>query len=58
MVGSDEEPCVQCPWHASIFRFEDGGIERGPATAEQPVLEARINEGKVELRAAGAGGGA
>jgi nitrite reductase/ring-hydroxylating ferredoxin subunit/uncharacterized membrane protein len=58
VVGSDEEPCVQCPWHASIFRFEDGAIERGPATAEQPVLEARINEGKVELRAAGGGGGA
>ncbi len=49
--GTDADPTVQCPWHMSVFRFADGSIEQGPATAEQPMLEARINEGKVELRA-------
>jgi nitrite reductase/ring-hydroxylating ferredoxin subunit/uncharacterized membrane protein len=50
-VGVDGQPSVECPWHHSVFRFEDGSIQQGPATAEQPVLEARIHEGTVELRA-------
>jgi nitrite reductase/ring-hydroxylating ferredoxin subunit len=41
---------VQCPWHKSVFCMEDGEIEQGPATAPQPAYEARINEGKVEVR--------
>ncbi len=41
---------VTCPWHKSRFCMEDGSIEQGPATAPQPAWEARINEGKVEVR--------
>jgi nitrite reductase/ring-hydroxylating ferredoxin subunit/uncharacterized membrane protein len=49
--SDDGGPTVECPWHHSIFRFEDGDIVQGPATAKQLALEARINEGKVEVRA-------
>jgi nitrite reductase/ring-hydroxylating ferredoxin subunit/uncharacterized membrane protein len=41
---------VRCPWHLSTFSLEDGSVIRGPATAPQPVLEARISEGKVQVR--------
>jgi nitrite reductase/ring-hydroxylating ferredoxin subunit/uncharacterized membrane protein len=48
--GSEDDPSVQCPWHASIFRLEDGSIEQGPAAVPQPAFEARIESGKVEVR--------
>lgn len=41
---------VECPWHLSRFRLEDGSVARGPATAPQPNYEVRVREGKVELR--------
>ena len=41
---------VECPWHHSVFRFENGEIEQGPATAPQPAFEARVSDGKVEVR--------
>ena len=50
VAGGDSDPNVQCPWHASVFRFEDGSIERGPATSPQPAFEARITDAKVEVR--------
>ena len=43
--------CVQCPWHGSTFRLVDGSVVRGPAAASQPVYEARVTDGKVEVRA-------
>jgi nitrite reductase/ring-hydroxylating ferredoxin subunit/uncharacterized membrane protein len=49
-TGKLEGDVVTCPWHGSCFRVTDGGIERGPATAPQPVFTARINEGKVEVK--------
>ena len=52
----DEGPivngCVTCPWHGSVFRMRDGGIERGPACVSQPVFETRVNEGQIEVRSA------
>lgn len=42
--------CVQCPWHGSVFRFQDGGVEHGPATAAVPVFETRLRDGNVEVR--------
>jgi nitrite reductase/ring-hydroxylating ferredoxin subunit/uncharacterized membrane protein len=44
--------CIECPWHASRFRLEDGSVEQGPAAYPQPVLEAREHDGRIEVRAA------
>ena len=49
--GRIEEGRVRCPWHLSEFRLEDGSVVRGPATAPQPVYEARVNDGQIEVRA-------
>ncbi|WP_433475746.1 Rieske 2Fe-2S domain-containing protein [Spirillospora sp. CA-142024] len=50
--GTFEDGCVVCPWHGSTFRFTDGGIVRGPASAPQPCYETRIQDGRIEVRAA------
>jgi nitrite reductase/ring-hydroxylating ferredoxin subunit/uncharacterized membrane protein len=42
--------CIQCPWHASLFRLDDGGIERGPASRPQPVLQTRTEGTRVQVR--------
>lgn len=39
------ERCVSCPWHGSIYRFSDGAVVRGPATARQPTFDARVASG-------------
>ena len=43
--------CIECPWHQSRFRLEDGEIAQGPAVHPQPRYEARIVDGVVEVRA-------
>ncbi len=50
--GAIEGGCVTCPWHGSVFRLEDGGIVRGPATSPQPRFDARVRDGQIEVRAA------
>ena len=42
--------CVQCPWHGSQFSMVDGSVHQGPASIRQPVFEARIRNGSVEVR--------
>lgn len=49
-LGRVDDTTVRCPWHRSVFSLEDGGIVRGPATAPQPTYDARIRDGKVEIR--------
>jgi nitrite reductase/ring-hydroxylating ferredoxin subunit/uncharacterized membrane protein len=49
--GSVGSGTVTCPWHLSTFRVEDGSIVQGPATAPQPSYEARVQEGRIEVRA-------
>jgi nitrite reductase/ring-hydroxylating ferredoxin subunit/uncharacterized membrane protein len=49
--GTFADGCVTCPWHGSTFRLADGKVVRGPAAASQPVYEARVTDGKVEVRA-------
>ncbi len=44
--------CVECPWHGSRFRLADGSVARGPAFAPQPVVDVRIRNDVVEVRAA------
>jgi nitrite reductase/ring-hydroxylating ferredoxin subunit len=48
--GELDDDCVVCPWHGSVFRLDDGGIERGPATAPQPVLDSRVEDGRLQAR--------
>ena len=45
-----EGDVVECPWHASQFRMEDGSVCQGPASAPLHVYETRINNGNVEVR--------
>jgi nitrite reductase/ring-hydroxylating ferredoxin subunit/uncharacterized membrane protein len=49
--GEISDGCVTCPWHGSVFRLEDGSVERGPAAYPQPALDARVSGGRVEVRA-------
>jgi nitrite reductase/ring-hydroxylating ferredoxin subunit/uncharacterized membrane protein len=41
--------CIECPWHGSRFRLEDGMVERGPATRPQPVLKTRVAGTRVQV---------
>ena len=47
---SGSEATVTCPAHGSMFRLEDGRVMRGPATRPVPAYDARVNEGRVEIR--------
>ena len=42
--------CVQCPWHGSVFRLEDGTVVHGPASIPQAAYEVRVREGRIEVR--------
>jgi nitrite reductase/ring-hydroxylating ferredoxin subunit/uncharacterized membrane protein len=44
------QPCIVCPWHGSTFRLADGGVVHGPAATNQPVLETRVLDGRLEAR--------
>ncbi|HVL31003.1 MAG TPA: Rieske 2Fe-2S domain-containing protein [Solirubrobacteraceae bacterium] len=50
--GDIVDGCVQCPWHGSRFRLDDGSVERGPTAYPQPLFEAREQDGRIEVRAA------
>ena len=43
--------CLVCPWHASRFRLEDGGVARGPATAPQLSYDVRTVGDRIQVRA-------
>lgn len=43
--------CLKCPWHSSMFRLTDGHVMRGPAADHQPLWQARIHDGRLQLRA-------
>jgi nitrite reductase/ring-hydroxylating ferredoxin subunit/uncharacterized membrane protein len=49
--GEIADGCVTCPWHGSTFRLADGAAVHGPATAPQPVMETRVHDGMVQVRA-------
>lgn len=51
-----DEPCVQCPWHRSVFSLDTGDAVHGPATAPQPVFAVRVSNGQVEIQLPGADG--
>jgi nitrite reductase/ring-hydroxylating ferredoxin subunit len=43
-------PTVQCPVHQSMFRLEDGGVLRGPATQALAAYDVRVDGDTVEVR--------
>ena len=50
--GPIVDGCIECPWHGSRFDLSDGSVVRGPATRPQAVMEARVRDGRVEVRRA------
>lgn len=48
--GEREGNSVICPWHGSRFDLCSGEVLEGPATEPQRRFEARLREGKVEVR--------
>ncbi|WP_018333354.1 Rieske 2Fe-2S domain-containing protein [Actinomycetospora chiangmaiensis] len=48
----DGDACLECPWHGSVFRLDDGRVMHGPATAPAAPFPARVRDGRVELRVA------
>jgi nitrite reductase/ring-hydroxylating ferredoxin subunit/uncharacterized membrane protein len=48
--GAIKDGCVECPWHGSVFRLEDGSLVRGPSAYPQPAWEARTRAGRIEVR--------
>jgi nitrite reductase/ring-hydroxylating ferredoxin subunit len=50
-ILDEEAPCVECPWHQSVFRLEDGAIVHGPASVPATAYDARVQQGKIEVRA-------
>jgi nitrite reductase/ring-hydroxylating ferredoxin subunit len=53
--GEVSNGCVTCPWHGSVFRLADGSVARGPATADQPAFQTRVQDGIVQVCLPGAG---
>ena len=42
--------CIECPWHGSRFRLADGIAVQGPTAADQPMLDTRVVNGRLEVR--------
>jgi nitrite reductase/ring-hydroxylating ferredoxin subunit len=53
--GELDGDCLTCPWHGSVFRVNDGTVVHGPATAPQPVFQARVTGGTIQVCLPGAG---
>src|SRR5436305_3484544 len=51
--GKVEGDVVQCAWHGSRFCLKDGSVVDRPATIPQPVLEVKVQDGQVLVRAGG-----
>lgn len=42
---------VECPWHGSRFRVEDGSVVGGPATQPARCYDVRVAGGDIEVKA-------
>lgn len=54
-VVGGSNPCVECPWHQSVFSLRSGEVVHGPATSAQPRFLTRLSDGVVEICLPGAG---
>jgi nitrite reductase/ring-hydroxylating ferredoxin subunit/uncharacterized membrane protein len=43
--GKVVDGTIECPWHASRYRLENGHLVRGPSVYDQPAYEVRVREG-------------
>jgi nitrite reductase/ring-hydroxylating ferredoxin subunit/uncharacterized membrane protein len=50
--GRIVDGCIECPWHGSRFRLEDGHVARGPSMYDQPAYESRQADTGWEVRRA------
>jgi nitrite reductase/ring-hydroxylating ferredoxin subunit len=48
--GELDAGTVTCPWHDSVFDLRDGSLVHGPAAYPQPAWDARVREGRIEVR--------
>lgn len=48
--GQLVDGCVRCPWHSSTFRLDDGTVVRGPATADEPTWDIKVEDDRVLVR--------
>ena len=48
--GTLDDTSVTCPWHHSVFDLRDGALIHGPAAYPQPAWDARVREGRIEVR--------
>lgn len=51
--GAFDGPCVQCPWHDSVFDLRDGRIVHGPSTFPLPAYAVRVQGGQIEVKLRG-----
>jgi nitrite reductase/ring-hydroxylating ferredoxin subunit/uncharacterized membrane protein len=49
--GKLEGDTVECPWHGSRYRLDDGSVARGPSVHPQACFRARVREGQIEIEA-------
>jgi len=48
--GERDGNVVTCPWHGSRFDLCFGEVLRGPAREPQQRFDARLSEGRIEVR--------
>lgn len=48
--GTVVDGCLECPWHGSRFRLEDGSVARGPATTPQLAYDVQTVGDRVQVR--------
>ncbi len=46
----DGHVSVECPWHGSTFRLEDGEVVHGPCATDQQTLPTRVTGEMLEVR--------
>ena len=51
--GELRDGTIRCPWHDSVFALEDGALIHGPSAYPQPAWDARVREGRIEVRRSG-----
>ena len=43
--GKLVDGAIECPWHGSRYRLENGHVVRGPSVYDQPAYEVRARDG-------------